>query len=171
MKDGQRLIVKVIHSESDLPKESGYYFVSWHDIISVINNQRAVWEFIQNKSADISIWIAKVDWYLIPEPEIETQSKNFVCCKCKKEFDTLDKLAWHKTIKGQCPQKSTIENPDFFEQKIEDEITDADIEAWAEKKVLTDLIEDIYETDVSFKECLIIGAKAMRDGEIKHIEK
>lgn len=41
--------------------------------------------------------------------EIENQSKDFICCKCGKGFDTLDGLAWHKTYKGQCPQKAEVE--------------------------------------------------------------
>lgn len=73
---------------------------------------------------------------------------------------------------------------DWLEQVVwyqipEPEITDADIEAWAEKVIMNYLTDN--NSDGDFKRSTIgaddkkiwwqIGAKAMRDGLIKHIEK
>lgn len=65
--------------------------------------------------------------------------------------------------KPKVKPKTTLDNPDFFHKHITDEITDSDIEAWAEPyKYKSNHIWD--------EKSLIEGAKAMRDNEIKHIE-
>jgi hypothetical protein len=79
-------------------------------------------------------------------------------------FGSNKDLAWYSF------NKSHKENQNFWNRAVdwylilEPEITDADIEAWA---------ETMYSKTFGSKyiQLLTKGAKAMRDGEIKHIDK
>ena len=59
----------------------------------------------------------------------------------------------------------------YHEAKLK-EVTDADIKAWANsKEKIIDEMPETLKLHITKKiECRIDGAKAMRDGEIKHIE-
>lgn len=68
---------------------------------------------------------------------------------------------------GNCPDQPIItlesEIASLKQQIAEEAITDADIEAWAEK----DYQKTAYN---SYQHAFINGAKAMRNGNIKHIK-
>jgi hypothetical protein len=110
MKDGQRLIVKVIKSEEDLPKEGIY-------IVKCADNDAP--EFMKMAESGNIFW-QKVAWYLIPE-----------------------------------------------------ETNDSDIEVWADIRALINDEDNPghKRIDAYAWELLVVGAKAVLNGEIKHIEK
>jgi hypothetical protein len=113
-KDGQRLIVKVIKSEADLPKENGNYYTNREGTKSVYAfiGCKPEQKYYDNLTFE-DFWLKYIDWYLIPE-----------------------------------------------------EITDSDIEAWAEEGVYGDKTHKN-----AWLQGRIEGAKALLNNEIKHIDK
>jgi hypothetical protein len=82
MKDGQRLIVKVIKSEEDLPKEGTYYcFLKSAHQISLMR---------MTKSYSI-FWMEDVDWYLQP---IEITDSDIEAWAAEKVNEIDENLAY-----------------------------------------------------------------------------
>ena len=71
---------------------------------------------------------------------------------------------------NDCDRKIALETAEqYYEAKLK-EITDADIEVWADR--IAHLKDNEIAEGIESKEFnsgLVIGAKAMRDGKIKHI--
>jgi hypothetical protein len=90
MKDGQLFRVKVIKTDTDLPKEDGSYFICYRDKIHDVYNWKSGYE---------RAWEG-VSWYLEP---IEEQEPSKVITTCNNPItseDTCNVLAKKKTCIG-----------------------------------------------------------------------
>jgi hypothetical protein len=164
MKDGQRLIVKRIKSEEDLPKE-GIFWV----------HQKVYEDIILNKfdfnTPHRKLWTSDIDWYLIPEPKQEIKSgyaENYLNECIKKAEPNLSKIKdVDKELAEIRNSKTVLDYPSDFDtiatnqvSPFKNDITDSDIEAWAEK--------EFGDSMIIPEQAAIAGAKAVLNGEIKH---
>jgi hypothetical protein len=154
MKDGQLLRVKVINGPDDLPKgERGSYVAHDKPGKRIYHHCKYNADFLKE------FWLENIDWYLEP---IEEQKPEFD----KAYLDECIKKAEHNLSKIKDVDKELAEIRGISK------ITDTDVEAWADKVALTmDEDDPCYERIDSYVwELLVKGAKAVLNGEIKHIK-
>jgi hypothetical protein len=143
-----------IKSEADLPKESGTYF-GFQKVDEDIIEMR----YDKEDALIVGLWTEYVGWYLLPVPPstIPTDAKEILepCItfrnrhniKCLKYDEAI--MAINYFLQSIHPQSSEREK-----------ITDNDIEVWTDK---------VQPVRGGYKSDYIFSAKAMRDGNIKHI--
>ena len=90
-----------------------------------------------------------------------------------KDKDKLAEEILNKMVDGFVPyfsESEVIEAMQAYHEAKMKEVTDADIEAWANsKEKIIDEMPETLKLHITKKiECRIKGAKAFRDGEIKH---
>jgi hypothetical protein len=173
MKDGQLFRVKVIKTEADLPKENGTYFTLrqgikyTHDFIGGKPEKK----YYDNLTFE-DFWLKHITSYLEPIEEQEPVSPYEGRTVLRPDVygpgnDNYGRDKWKEElaecIKKAEPNLSKIKDVDqeLAEIRGVETLTDADIEAWARGA------SNIPE--IQFGMC--IGAKAVLNGEIKHIEK
>jgi hypothetical protein len=147
-----------IKTEEDLPKKDGIY---WSQITEALQGS---FHFNPDDKDDIDFFMGNVTFYLQPIPENESQVMP-TDEEMKRAIHHLIVNYWNEEI------KATEKIFKLFKSHLQtqSEITDEDIEKWAENEIANIKMMkgyNIYSQDK--KEDLIFAAKAMRDKKIPH---
>jgi DNA-directed RNA polymerase subunit RPC12/RpoP len=113
--------------------------------------------------------------FTMTEKSKEEKEKDFKCSKCGMEFNSLDALGWHKTVKGKCGETpEPVSNPDEL-RKVEDKtakqfIIDTFGESWLHFEWsagdVMDAMDDFAELKLKVKESLQGGQSNTPSGVV-----